>query len=184
MKSLMQHAAVNSCAVPIGQVYTILHEFIITRRYDTDIVWNVQTFLSPYVGVAIPVFPSCVFGSCAGRFTIFPMSQRPFEVWRVRLCGWPGRREWHEWWCQWHWCCLADFVGRMLWGEVVGPVLYPKTRLRDGMGCEKLFGQTSLDKTNAFANTLCTMGCWYALWSQCEGRCECWICGNEPCDAE
>ena len=38
MKSLMQHAAVNSCAVPIGQVYTILHEFIITRRYDTDIV--------------------------------------------------------------------------------------------------------------------------------------------------
>ena len=40
------------------------------------------------------------------------------------------------------------------------------------MGCEKLFGQTSLDKANAFAHILCTMGCWYALWSQC-GRCEC-----------
>ncbi len=124
--------------MPIWQVYTILHEFIIIH-YDNDIVWNVWMFLSPYVGSAIPVFPSCVFDSCAGRFTIFAMSQRPFEVWRVRLCGWPGRREWREWreWrCQWQWCCLAAFVGRMLWGcEVFGLVLYPKSRLRDGMRC-------------------------------------------------
>lgn len=99
---------------------------------------------------------------------------------------------WMAWttWVTWVMMSVAlMLLGGFRWPDVVRlwgceVVLYPKTRLRDGMGCEKLFGQTSLDEPNAFANILCTMGCWYALWSQCEGRCECWICGNEPCDAE